>query len=525
MTPELIITRSAGPSLSITVEKGLQIGAKDLWLGITGSLPGRGAPAPRSVAFSVVGGAANLLDFLGQRAVLYIDNTEAVSGQLTDLTSSSDGLLTGIIAPIDLSSARTIPAPSTAVSDMTFPRTAAVRDVAYSGAGTVYTDSNALGRYPAWIIGQPGIGVINYFAIVGSFTTNFPCAPALYAEANDTISVTPQTATDNIYVIAGHKMVSTAIGLVNLSLVGVSGSAGSIPAVTGQIEYAEDSLGHGFSYVRVADYTGFSTLLERGYSGGDYWSRMLPASLGFGEPGGLPNPFGLGALRSAGDVVRWAAGESGIEYDPSKIALLEAFSEYYIDTYIDQPTNLYDWVSAEVIPLLPACAAVGPRGLYLAPLSRDTIEVPAGSVEIVGQIQTDTSQIVNKFDFSFAPNPQSAKSPYAGRVAVGGADRPDPDCDRSQRTWGVRTEGLETTAVFDATTAARMLAWRPTVYANPLISAVFLWHGKAAANAPEIGQKMTIYAAPIQRTITGWVVGWRDYGQGWLEIEIVAPAR
>lgn len=523
MRAELRLTPLSGPQRVYPEgESGFSLDPRDRWHGAVGALPGAGFPPPRELAFSFAGGARLASVFLGSTAEVYLDDELAVRGRVEDLAFTGDGTLTGVIRPVSKGGAL-IPPPASTVSELTFPRESFNRADPYSGVGTVYSDSNALGRVPPWIIGNPGQGVTSTFAGAGYFSSSFPCAPALLAEANDTISVTPQSATDNVLVIAGHKMVSVACGVINMSAIGTA-DAGGEPTFEASIEYGTDEAGNLFAYLRPSDYTAFSSILDRGYAGGDYFSIMIPASLGLGEPGGLPSPYSPGALRKAGEVVRWAADLSGIAFDTEKIGWLASFDDYKIDAYLDEPVDIWEWAQSEVLPLLPAMAVQGGRGAFLTRLDFwGPAQELTGQWEVIGQVQVGSLDIVqNEFVLNFAPNPHGGRRPYAGTASIGPSN--DPLCATSAVSYGSRPSLSETSVVWDPTTAGLIVGWKPALYAHPLLSVRLALHGKTRATAPEVGVKLAFDLTGFGR-VEGFVTAWQDFGRGWVEVEVVAPLR
>ena len=78
----------------------------------------------------------------------------------------------------------------------------------------------------------------------------------------------------------------------------------------------------------------------------------------------------LQGRRGAGDVLTYWLRESGIRWDEGRIAAVaQTLNSFRIDTYVladaDHRIAPWDWVSQNLLPVLPVSARVGPGGVHV----------------------------------------------------------------------------------------------------------------------------------------------------------------
>lgn len=199
-------------------------------------------------------------------------------------------------------------------------------------------------------------------------------------------------------------------------------------------------------------------------------------------------------LRGAGDVLAWAL--STLYTGPVDWGRVQAARDflnlYLLDTWINASILAWDWIEAEVLPLLPVELREGREGVYPAIVRYDlgptdvVRELVAGrDVEREGRI-TRAGDVVNEVTVEYAPVAESAARWLHRRTltATSTAGLVDPAprqirvvrdwswdvlttdervlgdgrCTESQRRYGVRPLRLQLGAVWDTSTALRIAA-------------------------------------------------------------------
>lgn len=324
------------------------------------------------------------------------------------------------------STAAVIPDPQAVVDASTWPVT---------GGATL--PSSADGAYYPVVIGCPG----------HTGGTPVPCVPVPQAEFQAGLGV-PK----NVW-LGGH---ASQVRLRTLSA-GVTTDSDVTPSVFG------DLLGRDVDYVLnsasdtdVQAWVGFQD--DASYGGGLYFEGVL--------------------LRGAGDVVSWVLRTCDHTIDWARIEATRAYlNNYKIDTYINAPVNLWDWLQAEVLPMLPVELREGPAGLYLAVYRWDAREKDAvahldatlGS----GRVTRDGSASyvgdpVNEITVDYRPGAESGARWLDRRVVTaqyGSVDialTEDPRivphriASESRARYGPRPVRLQLSATWDTDTAVRV---------------------------------------------------------------------
>lgn len=90
-------------------------------------------------------------------------------------------------------------------------------------------------------------------------------------------------------------------------------------------------------------------------------------------------------LRGAGDVLAWAMERSGVPFDAGRFqAAAGALNDYLIDFAFTESVPAWEWVTEELLPLLPVSLVPGERGVYPVPWRQDI-----GRADCVAVIDAD----------------------------------------------------------------------------------------------------------------------------------------
>lgn len=337
------------------------------------------------------------------------------------------------------------------VSANTFPRTDAGRGTAYVGANERINE-DILGAYLPVVIGEPGNGAT--VEIAGNVNDSPVNAwPGLYVEITDS----NVTTTDHVIAVAQHPMAASTVNVVNIT---------EGKSWTGTVQTGIDKLGQAFSFVNPPSNSDIPT-----QDATELWCRAIAGS------GGILDPFGVGALRRVDHVIRWALSKTTIRIDQRQIGRLEALRGYKIDGYINEPVGAWEWLSREILPLLPVSVVYGPGGLYIAPFDPDApasmavahIEHGRNADRITPRTYTGSDEIVNEAAIEFGLNARTGV--YAQRRKVGGrlteadslSDYVTSDlwAQRSQSHYGrLPQETIQTAYIYDSSTALAVLSWQ-----------------------------------------------------------------
>lgn len=251
--------------------------------------------------------------------------------------------------------------------------------------------------------------------------------------------------------------------------------------------------------------------------------------IGFGAATGGGIRWRGELLRGAGDVIAWALTEhySG-RVDLGRLAAARsALNLYKIDTWINAPTVVWDWLQAEVLSLLPVELRESAEGIYPALLRWDLTErdavahLEAPRVEREGAIGLDAVSIANEITVEYRPLADSGAR-WLGRhvltstAAIGSASSASggvrvvrdssllatdvrvqghPACTKSQRRYGLRPLRIQAEAVWDTATAVRIASDAAARLALPRRTARYV--GGHHLEALEVGQAVTLTDAEL----------------------------
>jgi hypothetical protein len=204
--------------------------------------------------------------------------------------------------------------------------------------------------------------------------------------------------------------------------------------------------------------------------------------VGFSSTNGGGITYQAELLRGAGGILEWVLREhyAGL-VDLGRVAAVRTFLDAYkIDTYINSPVSAWDWLTSEVLPLLPVEMREGSRGIYPALIRYNLTERDAvahidatsgsGRVDRASPVST-LADIVNEITVEYQPDGESGSAWLARRIVtaqasyVSGNDASDTAdarvvgsaiCAASQRRYGVRPFRMQAGAVWDTATAIRI---------------------------------------------------------------------
>jgi len=189
--------------------------------------------------------------------------------------------------------------------------------------------------------------------------------------------------------------------------------------------------------------------------------------------GGLPNPFGDGALTGAGDVCLWALTSTKATIDFNAwYGVKEYLNRYKLAGVIQDPTiNGYEWLKLEVLPYLPVNVVLGPKGL------KPTLNLLAEghNLQAVAKVKaggdfyqsspitttTEPEDIMNDITIRYAY--EGLRDAYRGHIRIS-SDRAgaswtllkDEYAYISKQRFGSKLKELELNYVYDYKTAIRI---------------------------------------------------------------------
>jgi len=191
------------------------------------------------------------------------------------------------------------------------------------------------------------------------------------------------------------------------------------------------------------------------------------------------------ALRSAGDVLEYLLDLSTLRVDRGRTAAAaDLLRGYLIDTYIDEQVGVWEWVSANLLPVLPISIRYGYQGLYpvvwrAAVQGSDPVallDADRSDVVRLGPVQTSSTlhgELMNEIRVAYATDAESGSS--RGTYLLHG----DPDQITNDATatssrltrisvarYGEAPGEVQTDVIWDSATAAAV------AFSHALLSAL-----------------------------------------------------
>ena len=221
--------------------------------------------------------------------------------------------------------------------------------------------------------------------------------------------------------------------------------------------------------------------------------------------GGLPGIDGK-PMRAAGDVLEWLLTRSGIPVDLGRFnAARDLLAGFRLDFTIDAQVTPWEFIQANILPILPVSIVAGPNGLYPIVWRYDAVAADAvarldtssdPTIERASVVNYDRSGVSNDFSLNYALSVRTGN--YAGtlRYAADGITGATPSyfCTLSARRY-LRPDGspLDSAEVIES----------PVIYEDATAHAVLQWMTRARA----LARRRVTYIAPESE------YGWMERGQ------------
>ncbi len=190
-----------------------------------------------------------------------------------------------------------------------------------------------------------------------------------------------------------------------------------------------------------------------------------------------------GTLTRAGDVLEAFLAMSTLPVDWGRVAAAKPYLDpFLLCGCVVEGVTPWEWITSNVLPLLPCSLVNGPDGVYPLPwryaaTRRDavaTIDTAADpDVELDGAVLVDGSarSLTNRLKLRYALDQLTGTTT---RYAVLGSDdgtsaavAESVYCAQSRLRYGVLEVEAESTVVYDPATAAMVLAWQARAKALP----------------------------------------------------------
>jgi len=232
-----------------------------------------------------------------------------------------------------------------------------------------------------------------------------------------------------------------------------------------------DALGRLVTYV---EFSGARTDMD---SEDEYW---VGYDVDYG--GGILNPWDSTVpLRGAGDVIAWALlFHSSIRTDRGRLWSLRPWlNQFQVDTYINGPVNVWDWITSTFLRWLPVQVRQSNEGLYFLPVRWDytaqdveaTLDAGAATIDRVSSLARLVQPIYNEVTVRYRPaSGGGSKWGAAYTITSTDGELTDVDADatadtrvrgsyvarRSQHRFGVRRTRVDLPHIHDPATAERI---------------------------------------------------------------------
>ncbi|NRA04200.1 MAG: hypothetical protein HRU00_16530 [Myxococcales bacterium] len=283
----------------------------------------------------------------------------------------------------------TIPSGGMVIDETTWPGV---------GRTSFEIDPKIIGAYYPIVLGSPGVDPSG---------TPVASTEALAVE----VEITPVPNDTEKLLIAGHLVVSTSVTIYDYT------DAAAPEAASCLVQTTEDLAGRTVSFVTPNDpLVQFTSPIIQG--------RVYYA--GWQDGGGLRNPFGLGAIRGAGDIIEWIITRwTSLQFDASRFEPVKALLNLYlIDCWINDPIDPVEWLMSALIPLLPAVPRNGVDGLYFEIRRPGLTKADAvfhfdtsKNCDRTSEIEIVDDDVVNEITVEYCPDRVTGR--FRRRVIVG----------------------------------------------------------------------------------------------------------
>ena len=218
--------------------------------------------------------------------------------------------------------------------------------------------------------------------------------------------------------------------------------------------------------------------------GATYWVSWGFDQNDFTPAGGISNKKHINYMSKAGEVLEYLLDQTGLEVDkPRFYTIMDYLNQYEISGYISERVKPLEWITDNLLPILPVSITVGTDGIYPILWQSD---VPSNSVQTLltnGQgcqrtsnVRYDRSNLANDIKLSFALNGESNE--YLRYLKITADEQVDVMVDRrieyantyvkiSQNRYGKKSKEITTDIVFEDTTAGLILSWMSKAFSFP----------------------------------------------------------
>ena len=407
--------------------QGAQVDCQAPWMGLT--------PEARKASLDLAPGAAKPADLISGRYSLDGAPAEVALLREGDDWEDRQVILRGYVVGYDwggddeilsISAEETadqdrglLPDPGALVSATTWP----------------YASENAVGMWYIMVYGTPG-------------SSGVPAVPALF------VASTTVGGISDWLLVAGHPVVATSCVVYD----GTNSETLNILTVA-------DGAGRLVSVVDLATATTIAVDPSLDYQTG--WTSAGALSVSGSDPGG------------AGSILETVLTSSTLPIDRGILASSrDALNAFRIGAFIQEPISPMDWITQALLPLLPISVTTGPNGWRVSPIpmtpkSLDCIATITAGDGYTQAVRIDRAQrvgfdtIANEIALKYALDVSSNASSATATISGSGYDgvaHTDLQSRLSQQTYGKRVKSLETVAVYDDSTAYRIVRWQAIAY-------------------------------------------------------------
>lgn len=303
--------------------------------------------------------------------------------------------------------------------------------------------TGSVGKYYPTVFGTPG-----------TYTTENKSAgaiPGTVAVIVDKSFVVGKGQSADTLVIAGHRVAETTAKIWS----------DSDTDETFTVSHIDDLLGNTLATV---DVSGASTI-----------DRTAQEFFCTWDTGGIIGKNGAPVI-GAGDLLERFLEQSSLRLDAGRIAMAKpALNAYKFSGYINQSAGPWEWVEANLLPLIPVSVVSGPGGIYPVVWKFDAIASDA--IEI---IDADSGIAVRDGPVAYEVEPIDVRNNIRLDYALNADDQeprrfivlrgdPDPDnpnemgsyyAEVSYSRFGSAAATISSNIVYDDDTARAILLWK-----------------------------------------------------------------
>lgn len=262
-------------------------------------------------------------------------------------------------------------------------------------------------------------------------------------------------------LIAGHRCVATEVYLWYATDAVDGTTAGPFTIV-----YANDGLGRECATI---DVTAATAALRQA---GEWW-------VSWSQGDAMVSPYFAGkGLTTAGEMIRYMADQGSLRWNRGRLQSAIGLG-LRIDGYIDDQVVPWEWVTDNLLPVLPVSVTADDEGLFVVVWRHDArtehaidhLEVGPG-IARVGRVEYDRKphEIMNEQRIGYALNAASGDV-QRQYILTPDRDAADPEQHTSAvvrssalRYGGIRSERLDSDVIADDASAAYVAAWRAMAY-------------------------------------------------------------